>query len=222
MSWSKGEGGRTLLVPTSTTSPLVSHTGFAWPNWTPSGLRRINVRVHHITKPKIEKRGRQAYVPVKMISPGCSVMPIEKKDTNCLTPKIISAVLAFCFITPFTFVWTTNCWGSGITLVDTIAGPHGPQPSASFPSIPAMHLLRSLTSLYGLACVVNAQRFVRFVGTDGQIHFGDAILPDNSTDARLSTSARLIDGDILGSFNITNQVMVGLCIASSASIYPGI
>lgn len=82
-----------------------------------------------------------------------------------------------------------------------------------------MRPIRSLVSLCGLALAANAQRFVRFVGTDGQVHFGDAILPDNSTDARFSTSARLIDGDILGTFNITDQVMVGLNIVASASIY---
>ncbi|EIM84661.1 uncharacterized protein STEHIDRAFT_158377 [Stereum hirsutum FP-91666 SS1] len=70
-----------------------------------------------------------------------------------------------------------------------------------------MRPIRSLVSLCGLALTANAQRFVRFVGTDGQVHFGDAILPDNSTDARFSTSARLIDGDILGTFNITDQVV---------------
>lgn len=82
-----------------------------------------------------------------------------------------------------------------------------------------MHVIRSLVSLCGLFLTVKAQRFVRFVGTDGQVHFGDAILPDNSTDARFSTSARLIDGDILGTFNITDQVMVGSHLIHSASVY---
>lgn len=78
-----------------------------------------------------------------------------------------------------------------------------------------MRPLRSIFCLCGLALTTSAQRFVRFIGTDGQIHFGDAILPDNSTDARFSTSARLIDGDILGTFNITDQVMVRSCIVVS-------
>jgi hypothetical protein len=55
---------------------------------------------------------------------------------------------------------------------------------------------------------VEAARIVRFLADDGLIHFGDAILPDNTTDAFFATSARVIEGDILGNFTITNQVKV--------------
>ncbi|KAF8063437.1 hypothetical protein FPV67DRAFT_1421138 [Lyophyllum atratum] len=53
---------------------------------------------------------------------------------------------------------------------------------------------------------VEAQRFVRFISTDGREYTGDAILPNNTTDASKSTSARVIQGDILGNFTITKQV----------------
>jgi len=52
----------------------------------------------------------------------------------------------------------------------------------------------------------SAQRFVRFVSDDGKEYYGDAILPDGSTDASQSTQAHLIQGDILGDFEITDQV----------------
>ncbi|KAF9442710.1 fumarylacetoacetate hydrolase [Macrolepiota fuliginosa MF-IS2] len=57
-----------------------------------------------------------------------------------------------------------------------------------------------------LPLAVNAQRFVRFISTDGKEYTGDAILPSGTSDASKSTSARLITGDILGDFQITNQV----------------
>lgn len=60
-----------------------------------------------------------------------------------------------------------------------------------------------------LPLAVNAQRFVRFISTDGKEYTGDAILPSGSTDAAKSTSARVITGDILGDFKITTQVKVG-------------
>jgi len=53
---------------------------------------------------------------------------------------------------------------------------------------------------------VHAQRFVRFISDDGKEYTGDAILPRNSTDARFSTSAKVIEGDLLGNFSITNRV----------------
>jgi len=61
--------------------------------------------------------------------------------------------------------------------------------------------------LTSLLAVATAQRFVRFISTDGLEHFGDAILPSNTTDARFAKTAKLIDGDILGNFTITNQVL---------------
>lgn len=62
-----------------------------------------------------------------------------------------------------------------------------------------------------LPLIVNAQRFVRFISTDGKEYTGDAILPSGTVDASKSKSARLITGDILGDFRITNQVKVGGC-----------
>jgi hypothetical protein len=47
---------------------------------------------------------------VKMISPGINVMPIEKNATMSATPKIISAVVAFCFIVPLTNVCSRSVY----------------------------------------------------------------------------------------------------------------
>ncbi|KAL0950440.1 hypothetical protein HGRIS_010389 [Hohenbuehelia grisea] len=69
----------------------------------------------------------------------------------------------------------------------------------------AMHLT-SLALIFSLSLLCSAQRFVRFISTDNQEYFGDAILPAHSFDAAHSTKARVIDGDILGDFKITNQV----------------
>ncbi|KAG6812818.1 hypothetical protein H0H92_000276 [Tricholoma furcatifolium] len=57
-----------------------------------------------------------------------------------------------------------------------------------------------------LPFLVEAQRFVRFISTDGQEYTGDAILEPGTTDASKSTSARIIQGDILTDFNITDEV----------------
>jgi hypothetical protein len=71
-----------------------------------------------------------------------------------------------------------------------------------------MRALLSLFSLASLLATVSAQRFVRFISTDGLEHYGDAILPSNTTDSRFAKTAKLIEGDILGNFTITNQVLV--------------
>ncbi|KAJ6630125.1 hypothetical protein B0H10DRAFT_1775349 [Mycena sp. CBHHK59/15] len=60
--------------------------------------------------------------------------------------------------------------------------------------------------LLGLSLFASGQRFVRFISTDGNEYYGDAVLPANTTDAAQSTSARVIQGDILGEFTITKQV----------------
>ncbi|KAJ7743439.1 hypothetical protein DFH07DRAFT_979537 [Mycena maculata] len=67
-----------------------------------------------------------------------------------------------------------------------------------------MHV--NLLCLLGLAFSAKAQRFVRFISTDDQIYTGDAILPPHDTDAAHSTQAKVITGDILGDFTITNEV----------------
>jgi 2-keto-4-pentenoate hydratase/2-oxohepta-3-ene-1,7-dioic acid hydratase in catechol pathway len=53
---------------------------------------------------------------------------------------------------------------------------------------------------------VSAQRFVRFISTDNKEYYGDAILPSGTFDASKSTRARVIKGDILTDFSITNEV----------------
>ena len=44
-----------------------------------------------------------------------------------------------------------------------------------------------------LPIATSAQRIVRFISDDGQEYTGDAILPENSIDARFSTQARVIE-----------------------------
>lgn len=65
-----------------------------------------------------------------------------------------------------------------------------------------MRLLQILLPLLSLS-LVHAQRFVRFISDDGREYTGDAILPKGSTDARFSTSAKVI------------EVRLGTCIAFS-------
>lgn len=64
--------------------------------------------------------------------------------------------------------------------------------------------------LLGLPLLASAQRFVRFISTDNNEYYGDAILPANAQDASKSTQARVITGDILGDFTVTNDVKVNL------------
>lgn len=47
---------------------------------------------------------------------------------------------------------------------------------------------------------------MRFISSDGHEYTGDAILPENSTDAAQSQKARVITGDVLGDFTVTNQI----------------
>ena len=68
---------------------------------------------------------------------------------------------------------------------------------------------RTTLCLLGLVLSATAQRFVRFIATDGKEYTGDAILPAGTTDAALTKQAKVISGDILGNFAITNQVKVG-------------
>ncbi|KAH3667110.1 hypothetical protein WICMUC_005457 [Wickerhamomyces mucosus] len=49
------------------------------------------------------------------------------------------------------------------------------------------------------------KRLVRFISEDKQIYFGDAILPTNSSDARSSTEAYKITGDIFSNYSITSE-----------------
>jgi len=71
-----------------------------------------------------------------------------------------------------------------------------------------MRIIPILPFFLGLSLVVNAQRFVRFISQDDKEYYGDAILSSNSSDAAHSTSARVINGDILGDFQLTDQIKV--------------
>ncbi|KAK9380886.1 fumarylacetoacetate hydrolase domain-containing protein 2-like protein [Kockiozyma suomiensis] len=49
-------------------------------------------------------------------------------------------------------------------------------------------------------------RLVRFVSANGKTYIGDAILPAGTYDARLATKAKIITGDILSDYTITDEV----------------
>ncbi|KAG7092309.1 hypothetical protein E1B28_008671 [Marasmius oreades] len=69
-----------------------------------------------------------------------------------------------------------------------------------------MKLLSALLTVVSFLHLAHAARIVRFIADDGKEYTGDAILANGSFDASQSTSARLIDGDVLGNFTITNNV----------------
>lgn len=50
------------------------------------------------------------------------------------------------------------------------------------------------------------QRLIRFLAKDGNIYYGDAILPAGATDIATATMARVIQGDIFGQHRVTDQV----------------
>ncbi|RAO70312.1 uncharacterized protein BHQ10_006324 [Talaromyces amestolkiae] len=49
-------------------------------------------------------------------------------------------------------------------------------------------------------------RLVRFLAKDGQIYYGDAVLPPGKTDISQITKARVIKGDIFGEHQVTDQL----------------
>ncbi|KAK3500569.1 hypothetical protein GE21DRAFT_1285622 [Neurospora crassa] len=49
-------------------------------------------------------------------------------------------------------------------------------------------------------------RLVRFLARDGRTYYGDALLPQGVSDIRAAKQARLITGDIFGSYTVTDQV----------------
>lgn len=51
-----------------------------------------------------------------------------------------------------------------------------------------------------------SQRLVRFIASDGQTYYGDAILPSGINDIAQATAARIIEGDIFGEHSVTDQV----------------
>jgi hypothetical protein len=73
-----------------------------------------------------------------------------------------------------------------------------------------MHIFSVFTFIASFVLVAQAERFVRFISNDNKEYYGDAILPRNSTDAAHSTRARVIKGDILGEYTVTNEIKVGL------------
>lgn len=76
-------------------------------------------------------RGSTTHVPVKMMSPGNSVVPCDKNEIVFATLNIISLVEDSCTILPFSLVLIRNAWGSPMSLEDTIPGPNGAQPSSN-------------------------------------------------------------------------------------------
>lgn len=49
------------------------------------------------------------------------------------------------------------------------------------------------------------QRLIRFLAKDGQVYYGDAILPPGVTDIAEATQAKVIKGDIFGQHQVTDQ-----------------
>lgn len=47
---------------------------------------------------------------------------------------------------------------------------------------------------------------MRFLATDGQTYYGDAILPDGETDISKAETAHIIAGDVLGDHRVTDQI----------------
>lgn len=50
-------------------------------------------------------------------------------------------------------------------------------------------------------------RLVRFVASDGNVYYGEPILPTGQTDARLAKEAKIISGDIFGRYTVEKTVM---------------
>ena len=75
------------------------------------------------------------YVPVKIMSPGNSVVPRLKKATVSATPKIRSPVSLCCTVSPFSRVSMRKPDGEwpGNALATTMPGPKGAQASKPLP-----------------------------------------------------------------------------------------
>ncbi|KAJ5973998.1 hypothetical protein N7481_011208 [Penicillium waksmanii] len=50
------------------------------------------------------------------------------------------------------------------------------------------------------------QRLIHFLAKDGQIYYGDAILPNGTSDIAHATQAKVIKGDIFSQYRITDQI----------------
>lgn len=53
---------------------------------------------------------------------------------------------------------------------------------------------------------MNSKRLVRFLAKDGRTYYGDAILPQGSTDIGKAKQARVIKGDVLGKHEVTDEI----------------
>jgi len=72
-------------------------------------------------------------VPVAMISPGSSVMPLDKLGDDTRDRKIIALVLELCWVWPFTRNAIFKFCGSVSSTASTIHGPIGHVLSSDFP-----------------------------------------------------------------------------------------
>ena len=69
-----------------------------------------------------------------------------------------------------------------------------------------IHLLRILWDLPSYELLIVQQRLIRFLAKDGQIYYGDAILPSGVSDISKATTAKVIKGDIFGRHEVTDQI----------------
>ncbi|KAK9467764.1 hypothetical protein V1512DRAFT_260005 [Lipomyces arxii] len=60
-------------------------------------------------------------------------------------------------------------------------------------------------------------RLVRFISTDGNTYTGDAILPAGTYDARKASEAKLIVGDIFGTYTVTDEIKTIIKLLSPLS-----
>lgn len=90
----------TPFKPTSATSPSFSHRGGFLPPPIPSGLV-IGVSKNPLGIPMGENG---TYVPVKIKSPGRSVVPRDRNEILLATPKTMSLVDESCTVSPLTLV----------------------------------------------------------------------------------------------------------------------
>lgn len=77
-----------------------------------------------------------------------------------------------------------------------------------FPTLDIQYPCHFQTLLCPLLITVcgNTKRLVRFLAKDGQIYYGDAILPAGTNDIAKVTQARVIQGEIFGQYHITDKV----------------
>lgn len=60
-------------------------------------------------------------------------------------------------------------------------------------------------------------RLIRFLAKDGRTYYGDAILPQGTTDTGKTKQARVIKGDIFGKHDVTEQIAVRESLRQSSS-----